>query len=134
MRNEPVVETTINEMAALHASQIEAACWTPRSKMTDDDYKVLTMSKTIELCQAIIQRSLKSGDQAKLQLLVFVTNQQIRSAQQQNARPPPPPQISNPEVKPQLFSEYYDNQVDSDHGSDFYNPHWDPEAFEPIQS
>ena len=103
-QQEPFTEASINELAASHASQIEAACWSPRSKMTDEDYKALTMSKTIELCYAIIRKSLKLGEQAKLKLLIFIANPHFKQSLQRQIPAAPPPPSSEPVV------------IESDHG------------------
>lgn len=73
-KGEPFSEAAIKQLAIAHASEIEAACWTPRSKMTDDEYQALTNAKSCELCCAILRESLKNIDQGRLKfvLLMFV--------------------------------------------------------------
>ena len=61
-RNEPFTEAQINSTAVFHASQIEAACWAPRSKMSDESYKRISMSKATELCTAILRKNLRNID------------------------------------------------------------------------
>ena len=73
--------------------------------MTDEDYKALTMSKTIELCYAIIRKSLKLGEQAKLKLLrVFIANTHFKQPPQRQIPAAPQPPSSEPVV------------IESDHG------------------
>jgi hypothetical protein len=48
----------MDRLAAQHAATIEAVCWDPRtSKLTDSLYQKLMVSKTRELCAALICQS-----------------------------------------------------------------------------
>lgn len=71
-RGEPVSEDEIRNAALCRARQIEAACWTPRSKMSDESYKKLTMLKTTELCTAILRQNLKNIDQVRLKIVALI--------------------------------------------------------------
>ena len=52
-RNENKNESEIKQIAKQYAKSIEAACWAPRSNMTDEKYKTLVTNKTTELCFAL---------------------------------------------------------------------------------
>ena len=106
-QNEPFTEAQINSTAAFHASQIEAACWAPRSKMSDESYKRISMSKTTELCIAILRKHLRNVDQVKLRLLSLIVNPELRNMamiqiaarSQMNVAPAPPPPSPPPPPK-----------------------------------
>jgi hypothetical protein len=91
-RNEPFSDEGLAQKAADHAYQIDAACWSPRSKMSDADYKALTMTKTIELCSAILGRTFGNLDQAKLTVQTAVNQPELFLAHCPNGvRPVFPP-------------------------------------------
>ena len=48
----------ISKLAKAHANEVEAACWAPRLKMSDDDYQNRMSTKTKELCLVLINKLL----------------------------------------------------------------------------
>jgi hypothetical protein len=57
----------LDRRARDHASAIEAVCWDPRtSKLTDDIYQKLMVSKTRELCLALISQNLSPGSAVQI--------------------------------------------------------------------
>lgn len=70
-KGEPFSEASIKQLAVAYASKIEAACWTPRSKMTDDEYQALTNAKSCELCCAILREALKTVEQSKMKVMLL---------------------------------------------------------------
>lgn len=76
----------LQKQALAHAHTIEAACWSPHSRLTSDNYQALMSAKTNELCRAIIKKALPNFD------LTHMAKTQLR--QPPAATPPPPPKIS----------------------------------------
>jgi hypothetical protein len=53
-------------LAKQHASAIEAVCWDPRTHLTDNTYQKLMISKTRELCIALIWQYLPEPNAARI--------------------------------------------------------------------
>jgi hypothetical protein len=53
--------------ALAHAQAIEAVCWSPRARLSAENYCQLMASKTQELCSAILRKSLPSLDLGQIQ-------------------------------------------------------------------
>lgn len=51
----PKQEKDLIQESTMHAKQIEAVCWTPRIKMTDEEYSNLMLQKTKELCRLLVR-------------------------------------------------------------------------------
>jgi hypothetical protein len=69
--------------ATAHAQEIEAACWSPRSRLSAETYQQLMLAKTQELCRTFLRRSLTPAD-----LLQF---QKISSLFVERPKTPQPP-------------------------------------------
>ena len=52
----------ISKLAKAHANEVEAACWAPRLRMSDDDYQNRMSTKTKELCLVLINKLLPPID------------------------------------------------------------------------
>lgn len=52
----------ITKLATVHAQAIEAACWSPHSRLTAEDYQTLMNAKTRELCIALTKKAVQSFD------------------------------------------------------------------------
>lgn len=57
------------KVAYAHAQKIEAACWSPHSKLTPESYEKLISAKTAELCRVILKKSIPQMDSNKIQQL-----------------------------------------------------------------
>lgn len=57
------------KVAYEHAQKIEAACWSPHSKLTPESYEKLISAKTQELCRVIFKKSIPQLDSNKIQRL-----------------------------------------------------------------
>lgn len=57
-RGEEIDISSLKKQASQHAHEVEAACWAPRTKMTDDEYNQLTLTKTKALCLLLINKFL----------------------------------------------------------------------------
>jgi hypothetical protein len=63
----PVSSAELERLAKQHASGIEAACWDPRTtQLTDSIYQTLMVSKTRELCVALICQNLPEPNAAHI--------------------------------------------------------------------
>jgi len=65
-RNESFTDVSINQLALLHARQVEAACWAWGMRITDAEHKMLTMAKTQQFCSAIVMATVKDAAPGKL--------------------------------------------------------------------
>lgn len=52
----------LTKLATAHAQAIEAACWSPHSRLTAEDYQTLMSAKTRELCIALTKKAVQSFD------------------------------------------------------------------------
>lgn len=68
---EPGNQAESQKLAVAHAQAIEAACWSPHSRLSAEGYQKLMMAKTQELCRAIIKKSLPNLDLAQITKLHF---------------------------------------------------------------
>ena len=66
-RGETIVEEHITKVAFMHAEGIEAACWSPHTRISSDNYQALMSSKTKELCRIILKQSFPNLDFHQLQ-------------------------------------------------------------------
>lgn len=57
------------KVAFAHAQKIEAACWSPHSKLTPESYEKLISAKTAELCRVLLKKSIPQMDSNKIQQL-----------------------------------------------------------------
>lgn len=62
IRKDKIDKSELTKLAKAHANEVEAACWTPRMKMSDDDYQNLMNSKTKELCLVLIKKLMPAID------------------------------------------------------------------------
>lgn len=51
-------EEELNKEALEYANTIEASCWSPHLKISDEDFQAITKTKTQDLCQILLKRSL----------------------------------------------------------------------------
>jgi len=65
--HEGTADLEIQKRALNHAQAIEAACWSPHSRITEEDYKCIMMAKTRELCFALAKQKVPSIDTIKPQ-------------------------------------------------------------------
>ncbi|OHS98473.1 hypothetical protein TRFO_35099 [Tritrichomonas foetus] len=65
--NASPIET--QKVALAHAQKIEAACWSPHSKLTPEYYEKLISVKTVELCRVLLKKSIPQMDSSKIQQL-----------------------------------------------------------------
>lgn len=63
----PISDKQLQEAADNHSKSIEAVCWAPRVKMTDEEYSALMLQKTKELCRVLIQPVLFNMRNIKIQ-------------------------------------------------------------------
>ena len=63
-RKENVDKNEISKRARAHANEVEAACWAPRMKMSDDDYQSLMETKTKELCLVLVKKLIPTVDKS----------------------------------------------------------------------
>ena len=69
-RNEKVSEEQVRKLALLHAESIEAACWSPHTRLSSDNYQTLMSTKTRELCRVILKKALPNFDLQQLQKML----------------------------------------------------------------
>ena len=123
----------ISKLAKAHANEVEAACWAPRLKMSDDDYQNRMSTKTKELCLVLINKFIPIQNFARQKMPMpqrvppkLPTVQQTPPTQQNlppksEAKPVPPiPAVSfkpppQPKVEFKVFKSQEKNQqmVDS---------------------
>ena len=63
----PLSDQQIKIEAMKHAQAIEAACWSPRMKLSSSEYEELTEKKTKELCKVLTQRYARASSPAQKQ-------------------------------------------------------------------
>ena len=71
LRGPDYFKVDIDKMANAHANIIEAACWSPHTKMNAQEYSNLMMIKAQDVCVALIKQHLSSkelSESGKLQL------------------------------------------------------------------
>jgi len=51
-----ITESEIQKEAMVYAQTIEAACWSPHSRLTEENYQMIVLAKTQELCRAILKK------------------------------------------------------------------------------
>lgn len=56
VKNTKITNTELDQLSKQHADRIEAACWDPRMKLTDDAYQQIVIQKTKELCNILINK------------------------------------------------------------------------------
>ncbi|EAY14160.1 hypothetical protein TVAG_372930 [Trichomonas vaginalis G3] len=115
IRKDKIDKSELTKFAKAHANEVEAACWTPRMKMSDEDYQNLMTTKTKELCLVLIKKlmptidiPLKKSENAspassppenKFVVPIISTNQLKQASQPPKA--PPIPNITIPkQLKP----------------------------------
>ena len=91
IRKEQVDKNEITKMAKSHASEVEAACWAPRMKMSDDDYQNLMETRTKELCLVLIKKLIPTID---------TTHIQPQNQSPASSPPTPSPPVPKSEIKP----------------------------------
>lgn len=62
LRGPNYFKVDIDKMAAAHGSTIEAACWSPHSKMTAQEYQNLMMIKAQDVSIALIKQHISSAE------------------------------------------------------------------------
>ena len=92
IRKDQADKNELTKLARAHANEVEAACWAPRMKMSDDDYQNLMETKTKELCLVLIKKLLPTIDTSR----VILQNHSPASS------PPTPQHLipSKKEIKP----------------------------------
>lgn len=56
VKNTKIPPSELDQLAKQHADRIEAVCWDPRNKITDDVYQQIVIQKTRELCNMLINK------------------------------------------------------------------------------
>ena len=63
--HEDTPDAEIQKSALHHAQAIEAACWSPHSRLTEDEYQMIMCAKTRELCLALAKQKIPSFEGIK---------------------------------------------------------------------
>lgn len=56
VKNTKMPPIELDQLAKQHADRVEAVCWDPRTKISDDLYQQLVIKKTRELCTLLINK------------------------------------------------------------------------------
>jgi len=93
-RGESHNEQEIRNVAIQYAKSIEAACWSPRSSMTDERYKAIVSTKTVELCRALL------GNAPSKSAETFSGTQiEVESVRETTRAPKKEPRVEEKEIK-----------------------------------
>ena len=95
-RGEAINEEHINKIASIHAEGIEAACWSPHTRISSDNYQALMSSKTKELCRIILKQSFPNFDFYQLQKMISQKTSSLTNPPSIEQLPPIPPSIHQP--------------------------------------
>ena len=58
-RGEKVQDRLISNQALEYANAVEASCWSPHLRISDDEFQSLALSKTRELCQTLLKKHIQ---------------------------------------------------------------------------
>ncbi|OHT02860.1 hypothetical protein TRFO_06897 [Tritrichomonas foetus] len=94
------------KQAMANAQAIEAACWSPYTKLSADSYQKLMMTKTQELCRTIIKKSLLSVDLSQLQKLTAALLNERSHTPQPTLPVPMIPQSDKKDIQSREEGEY----------------------------
>lgn len=95
-----VSEIDIQNESDQYASEVEAACWNPKLKLSDDDYQAIIHNKARELCLALLSKHIPKNELEAILQRSFETLQNKYKSLQQDTTIQPEPLESPPVLLP----------------------------------
>lgn len=99
LRNQNLSETEIKDKAKKYALTIEAACLTPKYKMSNDEYHRVLITKTRELCDVLSRTMIPSNFPPTNSISLAIPTENESGEREKNIKKPKSKKKENPSRK-----------------------------------